>query len=150
MTGTSHRTSIKSQNQEYRIVQASSICLYTVCLKQEMMKNVKNWLFKELWLMSALVFHIFGDGDKNIYVHNAYCIRLPTCMLLIKPRVIFCLQKSNFPLYFKLLFENFKSSYRNSQKHESTLLHWYLLKDFLTAERLCTTKYLKKTSYRSW
>ena len=31
--------------------------------------------------------------------------------------------------------------YRNSQKHESTLLHMYVLNDFLTADRSCTTKY---------
>ena len=32
-------------------------------------------------------------------------------------------------------------TYRNSQKHESTLLHKYVLNKFLTADRSCTTKY---------
>ena len=33
-----------------------------------------------------------------------------------------------------------KSTYRNSQKHESTLLHTYVLNEFLTADRSFTTK----------
>ena len=40
--------------------------------------------------------------------------------------------------------------YRNSQKHKSTLLHTYVLNQFLTAERSCTTKYFFKNSYRIW
>ena len=35
--------------------------------------------------------------------------------------------------------------YRNSQKHESTLLHTYVLNEFLTADRSCATKYFWKT-----
>ena len=31
--------------------------------------------------------------------------------------------------------------YTDSQKHESTLLHTYVLSKFLTANHLCTTKY---------
>ena len=31
-------------------------------------------------------------------------------------------------------------SYTASQKHESTLLHKYVLNEFLTADRSCTTK----------
>ena len=31
--------------------------------------------------------------------------------------------------------------YRNSQKHESTLLHMYVLNGVLTADHTCTTKY---------
>ena len=34
--------------------------------------------------------------------------------------------------------------YTASQKHESTLLHAYVLNEFLIAERLCTTKYFWK------
>ena len=41
-------------------------------------------------------------------------------------------------------------NYRNSQKHESTLLHTYVVKKNLTADRSCTAKYFWKTSYRSW
>ena len=40
------------------------------------------------------------------------------------------------------------STYRNSQKHESTLLHMYVLNQFLIADRSCTTKYFFKN--RSW
>ena len=32
-------------------------------------------------------------------------------------------------------------SYTASQKHESALLHTYVLNEFLTADRSCTTKY---------
>ena len=35
-----------------------------------------------------------------------------------------------------------KFIYTDSQKHESTLLHTYVLNEFLTANRSCTTKYL--------
>ena len=35
--------------------------------------------------------------------------------------------------------------YTALQKHESTLLHTYVLNDFLTADRSCTTKYFAKT-----
>ena len=35
-------------------------------------------------------------------------------------------------------------------KHESTLLHEYVLNEFLTVDRSCITKYFWKESYRSW
>ena len=34
-----------------------------------------------------------------------------------------------------------KYTYTASQKHESTLLHTYVLNEFLTADRSCTAKY---------
>ena len=34
--------------------------------------------------------------------------------------------------------------YTDSQKHESTLLHTYVLNEFLTADRSCTRKIFKK------
>ena len=34
--------------------------------------------------------------------------------------------------------------YTNSQKHESTLLHMYVLNEFLTADRSCTIKFFEK------
>ena len=34
-----------------------------------------------------------------------------------------------------------KPCFRNSQKHESTLLHTYVLNEFLTADRSLATKY---------
>ena len=57
--------------------------------------------------------------------------------------------------YYSILFSvnlnyEFLHIYRNSQKHKSTLLHTYVLNEFLTAERSCKTKYLWKNSYRSW
>ena len=39
--------------------------------------------------------------------------------------------------------------YTASQKHESTLLHTYVLNVFLTADRSCTTNILEKNSYTS-
>ena len=45
---------------------------------------------------------------------------------------------------------SWKLIYRNSQKHESTLLHTYVLNEFLTCYRSCTTKYFWKNSYRKW
>ena len=39
--------------------------------------------------------------------------------------------------------------YNASQKHESTLLHTYVLNEFLTANRSFTTKYFWKNSYKS-
>ena len=41
-------------------------------------------------------------------------------------------------------------SYNAPQKHVSTLLHTYVLNQFLTADRSCTTKYFFKNSYSSW
>ena len=38
-----------------------------------------------------------------------------------------------------------EGTYTDSQKHESTLLHTYVLNGFLTADRSCTTKYFEKT-----
>ena len=40
--------------------------------------------------------------------------------------------------------------YTDSQKHESTLLHTYVLNEFLTADHSCTTKHFWKNSYWSW
>ena len=40
-------------------------------------------------------------------------------------------------------------NYTASQKHESTLLHTYVLNEFLTANRLCKTKYFRKNSNKS-
>ena len=37
------------------------------------------------------------------------------------------------------------SYYTDSQKHESTLLHTYVLNEFLTADNSCTTKYFEKS-----
>ena len=34
-----------------------------------------------------------------------------------------------------------ESTYNASQKHESTFLHTYVLNEFLTADRSCTTNY---------
>ena len=56
--------------------------------------------------------------------------------------------------YYSILFSvnlnyEFLHIYRNSQKHKSTLLHTYVLNEFLTAERSCKTKYLWKNSYRN-
>ena len=39
--------------------------------------------------------------------------------------------------------------YTASQKNESTILHTYVLNEFLTANRSSATKYLKENSYRS-
>ena len=41
----------------------------------------------------------------------------------------------------RLIFEMCLRMYTDSQKHESTLLHTYVLNEFLTADRSCTTKY---------
>ena len=38
------------------------------------------------------------------------------------------------------------STYRNSQKNESILLHRYVLNEYLTADRSCTTKHFWKNS----
>ena len=40
--------------------------------------------------------------------------------------------------------------YTASQKHESTLLHTYVLNEFLTADNSCKTQYFWKNSYRIW
>ena len=40
--------------------------------------------------------------------------------------------------------------YNASQKHESTLLHMYVLNEFLTADRSCTAKHFWKNSFRSF
>ena len=40
--------------------------------------------------------------------------------------------------------------YNASQKHESTLLHTYVLNEFLTADRPCTTKFFWKNTCISW
>ena len=39
------------------------------------------------------------------------------------------------------IFDSRLFMYRNSQKHEFILLHTYVLNEFLTADRSCTTKY---------
>ena len=39
------------------------------------------------------------------------------------------------------LIDKSVSIYTDLQKHESTLLHTYVLNEFLTADRLCTAKY---------
>ena len=41
-----------------------------------------------------------------------------------------------------------KGFYTAQQKHESTLLHTYVLNAFLTADRSCTTKYFWKILYK--
>ena len=41
-----------------------------------------------------------------------------------------------------------KYNYTASQKHESNLLHTYVLNEFLTADRSCKTNYFWKNSYR--
>ena len=40
--------------------------------------------------------------------------------------------------------------YNAPQKHESTLLHKYVLNEFLTADRSFITKYFRKNSHKSW
>ena len=47
----------------------------------------------------------------------------------------------NFWLGFSISMDSLThvTNYRNSQKHESTLLHTYVLKEFLTADRLKKT-----------
>ena len=42
------------------------------------------------------------------------------------------------------------STYNASQKHESTLLHKYVLNEFLTADHSFITKYFRKNSHKSW
>ena len=49
----------------------------------------------------------------------------------------------------EFVFIKLKRNYTASQKHESTLLHTYVLNEFLIAERSCITKYFWKNSYRS-
>ena len=45
---------------------------------------------------------------------------------------------------------NRMANYTASQKHESTLLHKYVLNEFLTVDLSCKTKYFWKNSYRNW
>ena len=47
--------------------------------------------------------------------------------------------------YVVELFSDISKMYTDSQKHESPLLHTYVINEFLTADRSCTTKYFWKT-----
>ena len=59
----------------------------------------------------------------------------------------FFISKSVFKVPWEI---NFWAIYTASQKHISTLLHTYVLNEFLTADCSCTTKYFWKDSSRSW
>ena len=53
-----------------------------------------------------------------------------------------CFEQARQPEYEVTAGTNTGSScYINSQKHESTLLHMYVLNEYLTADRSITTKY---------
>ena len=50
-------------------------------------------------------------------------------------------KKVNSELYDRVVEVIIIFLYTASQKHESTLLHTYVLNEFWTADRLCPTKY---------
>ena len=52
--------------------------------------------------------------------------------------------------HFSVMSVSFSIVYTATQKHESTLLHTYVLNTYLTAYRSCKTKYFWKNSYRIW
>ena len=56
---------------------------------------------------------------------------------------------NNLPRKDTFWFTSINPKYTASQKHESTLLHKYVLNKFLTADHSCTTKYFWKKSDRS-
>ena len=76
----------------------------------------------------------FGLNDRGCYV------ALGLAALAFLLLVIIITMGATWPGKHAI-FIIFVVKYRNSQKHESTLLHTYVLNEFLTADRSCTTKY---------
>ena len=72
--------------------------------------------------------------------------RLPIC-LMIELLILIGMKKFNERA---LIVAYSNKAYNSSQKYESTLLHTYVLNEFLRADRSFTTKYFWKNSYESW
>ena len=68
------------------------------------------------------------------YVNSVKCNDWPErgCVIQHKKKILFALDSK-------------AHAYNASQKHESTLLHKYVLNEFLTADRSFITKYFRKT-----
>ena len=111
-----------------------------------MIYNIVN-LMLELKNMRCQLFHL------KVHLHHCTVLVLSKDRKSIEEQLKKVLLAGNiFGFYFPCLSKDLCSSfskkyqifppyYTTSQKHESTLLHTYVLNEFLTADRSCTTKY---------
>ena len=96
-----------------------------------LLKLLKPWKF---WFIQWNQKH-----NDSLIVRNADILQ--TYFLTFVRQLLLSLKKYSF--FYKIF-------YNAPQKHESTLLHTYVLNEFLTADRLSITRYFWKNSYRSW
>ena len=134
-------------------------------------RSVKMWTanFYKSFFQKCFVVHE-QSAVENLFITCTYvmprtvyfswiCILLTKLSLYLQPvksenrKYHFC---NEYIIYFAIdgsrisLPLVFNFIYNASQKHDSTLLHAYVLNEFLTADRSSTTKYFWKNSYRSW
>ena len=118
--------------------------------------NVRDCMTEAIW--DSSVVPAISDFVHSL-LHNMICsehfflslvYRIFSFFLLVKQQNLFISKLLLSPfLYFvmetsKVAFLVKYIQYTAPQKHESTLLHTYVLNEFLTANHSCTTKYFWK------